>query len=437
MTGGYEDEVSLEAAYQKRILRYVTFVGAPFIVAYGVIALLMRAQWYVMALYWLSAVILGAGFILLMRPMDARRFFSIYRAVAFGYIGTLFVVQALSLFLFKKVEFSALVLIYASIVPLFMTSKDGIPAVAICGAVYFAILLLAGESALSPREMLVMKLNLILVFILVAAITFFIDFTRRRVQVELISKQKDLVRMTEAAEAASRAKSEFLGTMSHELRTPLNHIIGFTELLLESAAGRKDAVSAEYLGDVLQSGRHLLVLVNDVLDLAQVEAGKLELNLKEVNAGELLSRSASLVGERTRARGVELVVHPPVSELSFPGDLNRLTQVLVNLMVNAVKFTPPGGRVTAECAVVAGDGRDERRVRFAVRDTGIGIPPEKLPLLFERYSRLDSRAARAEQGAGLGLALSRGLVERHGGRIWAESGGEGAGSAFCFELPLS
>ncbi len=430
-----DDEMSLEASYQKRIFRYLVFIGAPFIVIYGIVLLFLSAPAYIMGLYLLSVGIMGAGFAVLMRPMSAEQFLGIHRLVAIGYIGSLLSVQVISIAVFNRVEFSAWILLYPSMILLFMNRRDGLPSLIVCGVAFFVPLFLAGSVSVTPTGAATMKVNLVLIFVLVAACTYVIENTRRRFQSNLVHKQQELLKMKQSAEAASRAKSEFLSNMSHELRTPLNHIIGFTELLLESSAERRDDTSLEYLSDVLASGRQLLLLVNDVLDLARVEEGRLELNISSFTAREVMERSLKLVSNRAREKNVDVSIAPDVPPGTFHADASRLTQVLVNLLVNAVKFTPEGGHVAVGCRIVQDDTPDGRLMEFAVSDNGVGIPSDKMPLLFERFSRLERPEYRSQEGAGLGLALSRELVLRQGGRIWAESAGEGRGSTFRFEIP--
>ena len=230
-----------------------------------------------------------------------------------------------------------------------------------------------------------------------------------------------------ALEAASRHKSEFLATMSHELRTPLNAIIGFSEVLRERMFGELNERQAEYLEDIHTSGRHLLALIDDTLDLAKVEAGRVELQLEEVDVRECLETGLMMVRERASRRGVrlELVVDPALGPVVADG--RRLRQVLFNLLSNAVRFTPEGGLVEASAV------RRDREVKISVRDTGPGIAPEDQERIFETFQQAGEGAG--QDGTGLGLPLSRGLVELHGGRLWVESR-VGEGSTFVLTLPL-
>lgn len=228
-------------------------------------------------------------------------------------------------------------------------------------------------------------------------------------------------------EAASRHKSEFLATMSHELRTPLNAIIGFSEVLQERMFGELNERQAEYLEDIRASGRHLLALIDDILDLAKVEAGRMELDVGEVDVGECLEMGATMVRERATRQGVRLEIDVDPALGRIPADGRRLRQVVFNLLSNAVKFTPEGGTVTASAR--AGEGE----VVIAVRDTGPGIAPRDRQRIFETFQQAGDRAGL--EGSGLGLPLSRALVELHGGRLWLESR-IGEGSTFSLALPL-
>jgi signal transduction histidine kinase len=230
-------------------------------------------------------------------------------------------------------------------------------------------------------------------------------------------------------EAASRHKSEFLANMSHELRTPLNAILGFSEVLAERMFGEVNEKQAEYLQDILSSGRHLLSLINDILDLSKVEAGRLELELGRFHLPTALDNAVTLVRERATRHGITLTqaVDPGVGDVV--ADERKVKQILLNLLSNAVKFTPEGGRVDLT-VTAAEDG-----ITIAVRDTGIGIAPEDQATIFEEFRQVGRDDARKQEGTGLGLTLAKKFVELHGGRIWVQSQ-VGQGSTFTFTLPV-
>jgi signal transduction histidine kinase len=229
-------------------------------------------------------------------------------------------------------------------------------------------------------------------------------------------------------ETASRHKSEFLANMSHELRTPLNAIIGFTEVLSERMFGEVNEKQAEYLGDILESGRHLLSLINDILDLSKIEAGRMDLEPTDFDLPSAIENTLILVRERAHRRGIMLghVVDEHLGKIR--ADERKVKQVLLNLLSNALKFTPEGGRIEIRGAVR--DGTAE----ISVTDTGVGIAPEDQEAVFEEFRQVGTAATKVE-GTGLGLAISRKFIELHGGRIWVKSQ-VGAGSTFAFTLPL-
>ena len=229
-------------------------------------------------------------------------------------------------------------------------------------------------------------------------------------------------------EVADRHKSEFLANMSHELRTPLNAIIGFSEVLLQRMFGELNPKQEEYLQDVLSSGRHLLSLINDILDLSKVEAGRMDLELDRFDLPQALHDTLVLVRERAVRHGIELTLAVDRGLGSVVGDERKIKQVLLNLLSNAVKFTPEGGRV--EVGAVPTDGG----VEISVSDTGIGIASENQELIFEEFRQVGGDYAHKREGTGLGLTLARKFVELHGGRLWVKSQ-PGQGSTFTFSIP--
>src|SRR4051794_22779978 len=227
-------------------------------------------------------------------------------------------------------------------------------------------------------------------------------------------------------EIASGHKSEFLASMSHELRTPLNAVIGFSDVLLERMFGDLNARQEEYVRDIRDSGRHLLELINEILDLSRVEAGRMELEPVALSLPELLEHALALVRERAARQAQSVSLDVAASVGMVWADETKLKQVVVNLVTNAVKFTPSGGSVT----VVARVERDE--VVVTVSDTGVGIAVEDQARIFAAFQRGDRRAS--VEGTGLGLTLSKRFVELHGGRIWVKSA-PGEGSTFGFAIP--
>jgi signal transduction histidine kinase len=239
---------------------------------------------------------------------------------------------------------------------------------------------------------------------------------------------EEILQVNRQLEQSNRYKSEFLANMSHELRTPLNAILGFSEILLDVTMNLTTGERTEFLRNIHSSGQHLLGLINDILDLAKIEAGKMELHPEAMGVSEALQEVTSILDPMARQQGLQLAVVGAAEAGVIKADRSKFKQILYNLLSNAVKFTPPPGQIT----VTIKDAADQLMV--SVKDTGIGMKPEDLPKLFREFEQIDGSYTRRYQGTGLGLALCRRFVQMHGGRIWAESK-YGKGSTFTFTIP--
>lgn len=290
------------------------------------------------------------------------------------------------------------------------------------------------------------------VFLINCTVVSSIAEAMRRAQ----ARAKQAMEQAEAANVrlaeASCAKSDFLANMSHELRTPLNSVIGFSEVLQDELFGTLNEKQKEYINDILGSGKHLLDLINDILDLSKVEAGKLELELSTFSLKDALNAAMSMFKEKAMKHNLKLDLEiEPEADAEIEADERKLRQIMFNLLSNAAKFTPDGGSVHVAARLVSSlsfqvlslNLKPETLtlnpnadfIEVSVSDTGIGIKPEDIPKLFQEFMQLESAYTKEYAGTGLGLALTKKLVELHGGKIWVESE-FGKGSRFVFMIPV-
>ena len=260
---------------------------------------------------------------------------------------------------------------------------------------------------------------------------FIFDITEHKKLEENIQKKNlELIKLYNYAQEANKSKSVFLANMSHELRTPLTAILGFSELLLEEKVGKLNMTQKDFINDIYTSGKHLLNLINDILDLAKVEADKMEFNIEKVNLIDVIKASKVFILPLANKKSLSIIDEIPQEIIYIKADETRLKQALYNLYSNAVKFTPQGGKIITKVEV-----KDDFAYTSVI-DTGIGIKPEHQDLIFEEFIQIQNPFTKEYSGTGLGLAIVKKFLEKMDGEIKVHSEGENKGSNFTFKLPL-
>jgi len=250
--------------------------------------------------------------------------------------------------------------------------------------------------------------------------------------IETLRLSEELLKRAKELEELDRLKSAFLANMSHELRTPLNSILGFTDVMVEGLDGPLTEHMDNDLRLIQKNGQHLLHLINDVLDMAKIESGRMNLNPENFKVHSVFDEAISITSTFAHEKKLSLLIDESSDpEIGIYADNTRLRQVMINLVNNAIKFTDTGKIALSVTRM------DDARILISVKDTGMGIPPHQLETVFQEFSQVDTSTTRKAGGTGLGLPISRRLVEMHGGRLWVESTGvEGEGSTFLVEMPI-
>jgi len=253
---------------------------------------------------------------------------------------------------------------------------------------------------------------------------------RKKIEAGLEKAHEELKTLTTELKRVAQVKSEFLANMSHELRTPLNSIIGFSEVLYDETFGLLNEKQRQYVNNVLTSGKHLLLLINQILDMAKVEAGKMKLSLSSLPMKSLLNEITSLVENMVGKKRLEMLLEIAEGLPDIEADDLKVKEILYNLLSNAVKFTPEGGKIGMRVK------KADSEIEIVVWDTGIGIASENMDKIFEGFFRVDTPYSRLTEGTGLGLSLSKKLVELHCGKLLVESEGLNRGTSVRFTLPI-
>ena len=461
-TNGFIDKFShflspLELDFEeksKRILSgFMVIITAPVLLVFSVLHL-VRAD------YPLGFFLLIAGLGLAVSLTFLRKFKSvnIFSRINIGFVGLLF------LYLLAESGphgYMAHWLYVYPLVTFFMLGrKEGLFYNTVFFLIALIFLLFQNNLSWTTTHEIQFKIRFLFSLFLVGVLAYIFEFVRHKFQegmkqnqLGLEAEKAKLADAIKEAEKANKAKSEFLANMSHELRTPLNHILGFTELLLDKNFGELNLTQEEYLSGVHQSSKHLLSLINDILDLSKVEAGKLALTPSTVNLRTLLENSLTMIKESAMKHGIKISTNINGIPDTITADERKLKQIIYNLLSNAVKFTPDGGEIRLMSSSTNSNqiidqiesipsqlsGLDfelhQDWVQISIQDSGIGFKSEDAERIFYPFEQLDNSKSRRHQGTGLGLSLTKQFVALHGGSTWAESEGEGQGATFHIVIP--
>ncbi len=454
--GGIREDHDVDSVRRIKMINIASLVGILSLIPLGYSVIKMGNPWLGFFDFVVTAVLLANQVHLRMTGEYKRSV-----CVCVWAIGLLF----FYLFYTGGVDHTGHLFVY--LFPMFsiflLGSKKGLIATTFLVGFILIALSINNDSYSMALYTLSFKVRFVLVAVLLTIYAYFFESTRKAAEKQLIVenvelKQKNL-EITESSivikqaiqtvETASKTKSEFLANMSHELRTPLNPIIGFTELVKDKSFGALNETQEEYLDDVLTSSRHLLSLINDILDLSKVEAGKLVLKPAEVDLKVFLENSLVMIKENAMKKGICISTDTGDIPFIVNVDERTLKQIIYSILSNAVKFTPQGGRIDLASRKITSDdpvikefeiqdlsNNINTYIEISVTDTGIGIKPGDLKRIFNPFEQVDNSASRKFQGTGLGLSLTKSLVELHNGRIRAQSEGEEKGSRISLLLPL-